>query len=1000
MRLARAALALCLFPLACGDDGDGPADATDTAPADVADTRPGDTDPADTSTDAVDAADTVTPPATIGWARLQYPPELVASPQATFQVYGRVYVEGVTDGPGQGPGVDAEAGLGRADAAVASWAWVPAAFNVDVDEGANDEYLATLTAPSEAGSWRFAYRFRVGGGDWVYADRSGTDSGFDVADAGHLTVVPSAPEAVDWCALQHPPALTVAPGAPTGPIFGRVYEPGVTGTGSVGDAIVGELGWGADPAAPQGWSWVAASFNTSVGNDDEYMAALAGPSELGTYAYGYRFRLASGGEWTYCDLSGSDDGWDPLAAGVLTVSEAAPEVVDWALLRPPTLAWAEGATRPNVEVVVYEADATPGVGPGADIAVEVLFGPVGALPADAPGEWVTLEATYDRDEDGLGSLDNDVFVVQAPALPIGTHAYAARVSVDGGDTWTWVDTDGTGSGFSVAALGVATVREADPPMVDWCRIAPPFAVGVAPGGEARLLAEVFHDGITQTGDPSGIVGEAGYGVLGSDPGGPSWTWTAASFSADLGNNDLWEATVTAPTEEAVYHWAFRFRLEGETTWRVCDRDGSDNGYTPSQAGILHVIGSAPTTVEWGVVRPDEVAWAACTPRPVVEVEVYAPGVTTGPGQGPGLRVEVGFGEVGSDPAAWTWQPAIYLADTGGVGDAMANDLYGWEPVGVPAGTWSLAGRASLDDGASWVLLDTDPLSPIAADLDPDLAATLTVEGPSSVCWARVIGGLPSQLAPEAGLTVEVEVWIETVTDAEGEGEGVEVEVGLGDVGSDPAASASWSWHAADYAGDLDGAYPLAHDLYRWVGAAPAVTGEVAIAARARYLGGDWVFIDLDGTDSGYDPSAAHTLLVTDGPLLPTWCKIQWPEAPVTVAAGEVTPLLYGWAYEPGVTGAGGTGSIFAEVGFGPAASDPSVDETGWTWAAGEFNEHKDNGFGEIVNTEYQGSLTPPTEGTYAWLWRFSLDGAAWRYCDYPGGPDFDASQIGTLVVSD
>jgi len=58
----------------------------------------------------------------VGWAVLQAP--LSARAQAgtpTPTIYGRVYVQGVTEGMGQGANVQAQLGFGSPTAAPASW---------------------------------------------------------------------------------------------------------------------------------------------------------------------------------------------------------------------------------------------------------------------------------------------------------------------------------------------------------------------------------------------------------------------------------------------------------------------------------------------------------------------------------------------------------------------------------------------------------------------------------------------------------------------------------------------------------------------------------------------------------------------------------------------------------------------------------------------------------------------------------------------------------------
>ncbi|MBI3179488.1 MAG: hypothetical protein HYZ27_07480, partial [Deltaproteobacteria bacterium] len=130
----------------------------------------------------------------------------------------------------------------------------------------------------------------------------------------------------DFCNLQFPPATTVQTGQNTELIYGRVYEAGLTEPGGADPTVIAELGYGptaTDPTVTAGWSFVAATFNTQIGNDDEYQASITAPA-AGTYAYTYRFSLDDGINFTYCDLdgAGSNSGltFDPAQLGVMTVT--------------------------------------------------------------------------------------------------------------------------------------------------------------------------------------------------------------------------------------------------------------------------------------------------------------------------------------------------------------------------------------------------------------------------------------------------------------------------------------------------------------------------------------------------------------------------------------------------------------------------------------------------------------------------------------------------------
>lgn len=162
-----------------------------------------------TPSDDEEAGDSATASVTVlgdpvDYAHLQWPCSVSAATGEEIDVYGWVYVVGVTDGSGEGGDIEAQVGFGptTADPSVddSSWTWFDAAYNTDKDglapgDLANDEYAATMIAPSSAGTYAYAYRFSTDyGASWVYADLGddcggvGTIDGFDLADAGEMTV--------------------------------------------------------------------------------------------------------------------------------------------------------------------------------------------------------------------------------------------------------------------------------------------------------------------------------------------------------------------------------------------------------------------------------------------------------------------------------------------------------------------------------------------------------------------------------------------------------------------------------------------------------------------------------------------------------------------------------------------------------------------------------------------------------------------------------------------
>jgi hypothetical protein len=137
---------------------------------------------------------------------------------------------------------------------------------------------------------------------------------------------------------------------------------------------------------------------------------------------------------------------------------------------------------------------------------------------------------------------------------------------------------------------------------------------------------------------------------------------------------------------------------------------------------------------------------------------------------------------------------------------------------------------------------------------------------------------------------------------------------------------------------------------------------------------------------------------TDTPAEVDYCNLQFPPT-ISVQTGQMTPLVYGRIYEAGLTEPpGADGTILAELGYGPAAANPTT-QAGWLWFPATFNLQVGN------DDEYMAGFTAPAAGTYAYTYRFSLDsGLTFTYCDLDGagsnaGLAFDPAQLGSMTVT-
>jgi hypothetical protein len=212
----------------------------------------------------------------------------------------------VGDGGGRDGGLDAPAPLNAPEA-------IDAAEPLDV---------SSPDAPAPLDAWAAT--------DAGPDARVGTDAGGDAGpaprDAGPVLTI-------DFCRVQYPTTMSVAPGTSTR-VYGRVYVAGLTTRTGMTDTdprVVGQVGYGPDGTMPSAMSWTWSSnavSNAGYGpgaalyeaNNDEYQADLVAPA-AGSYDFAYRFSGDGGMTWTYCDTldPGSSDGYQIANAGALTV---------------------------------------------------------------------------------------------------------------------------------------------------------------------------------------------------------------------------------------------------------------------------------------------------------------------------------------------------------------------------------------------------------------------------------------------------------------------------------------------------------------------------------------------------------------------------------------------------------------------------------------------------------------------------------------------------------
>jgi hypothetical protein len=276
------------------------------------------------------------------------------------------------------------------------------------------------------------------------------------------------------------------------------------------------------------------------------------------------------------------------------------------------------------------------------------------------------------------------------------------------------------------------------------------------------------------------------------------------------------------------------------------------------------------------------------------------------------------------------------------------------------------------------------------DAGPD-AGQADSGGQAGVDFAVLEGAAVETLASGQSAGFSLVVHITGVTDQVGPGAGVTAQLGYGPRGGDPTGTA-FTWVDAAWDSDADGLSPGDHANDRLKATLAPSDGLWDVAGRVQYHGAT-VYVDRDWASLGYD--SAEAIALTVAPLSVGWCNLQAPPSS-TFQAGRGSLTGYGQVFVAGVTEPAGKGAgVVAELGVGPASTDPR-SASGWTFTPGTYNLDVAN------NDEYQATVSP-VPGAYAYAWRFSVGSGAPVYCDLDGSDgttgSFDPAKLGSLTVT-
>ena len=400
--------------------------------------------------------------------------------------------------------------------------------------------------------------------------------------------------------------------------------------------------------------------------------------------------------------------------------------------------------------------------------------------------------------------------------------------------------------------------------------------------------------------------------------------------------------------------------------------------------------------------------------------------------GPRFLVELGYGPVDVDPfddeeELWTWIPA---AADGGWNDTAAPGFDQYAQVLTASGevddTVAVAFRASGNNGGSYVncsgqgsLTVIPPVGPVEAVGDVIITEFLPNPGSSGDStgeWFEVYNttARPLQLqgcemrdAGSDSFFVSSSVVIfpgEYAVFAKGSsrsygppgvvaydyptnwslgnsGDEIVIEC---NIGGNPTVIDSLYYgneDSADYSRQVDPSVldSVGNDAYD-------VRCDASDASAFSVSGGDFHY----GT-----PGAANTPCYQIG-----FCRTHAPDDLLNVTGGS-TFTVSARLGVPGQSEGGSSASsplLVGQVGVGPDNSNPSTDDTGWTWTDAARDTGYNSGAAdyEYDYDEWDGTVSAPVVGgPFDVAYRFSSDsGDTWKYCDRNVGPGSDGTEDG------
>ncbi|MBV7269256.1 T9SS type A sorting domain-containing protein [Winogradskyella luteola] len=369
---------------------------------------------------------------------------------------------------------------------------------------------------------------------------------------------------VDFCNLQFPNSGNINEGG-TFTAFAQIFQTGITEAAGQGADIEAWIGYSTTDATTVAdfttgsWTWVPATYNADSGNNDEYQAEIGSALSGGQYYYVSRFRY-DGGVFAYGGITPGGSGgnfWDgtSFVSGQLEVLPTPPATV--ATLNISGCADSDtysGAYDTSVEGVTW---------------VELIYdGGCSEITVDTDNTTFDTELglfnafgnLVANNDDDTGGITPQSLITQS-GLPAGTYYLAAaRFNV------AFSNNFGV-TAPSNAQTGTIFINASTPNLPDYVNLQSPGTATITAGNTVNVFAQIFETGNTSgAGAGTNITAEIGISSVDAttvaDFETVDWTWTAAPYFGEVGNNDEYSLAIGASLAPGTYYYVSRFSVDG------------------------------------------------------------------------------------------------------------------------------------------------------------------------------------------------------------------------------------------------------------------------------------------------------------------------------------------------------------------------------------------------------------------------------------------------------